>query len=90
LDVNHEGWIKEIPKIRSFFQAFGDRVPNALYVQINALEKRLHIEEDEPPTHNKQLLLWVEQMRTLCKPEKIYWCNGSGLFFSIFVTANFL
>lgn len=28
-------------------------------------------------TSNKQLLNWVDEMASLCKPEKIHWCDGS-------------
>jgi Phosphoenolpyruvate carboxykinase (GTP) len=28
-------------------------------------------------TNNKQLLAWVDDMVALCKPERIYWCDGS-------------
>ena len=26
---------------------------------------------------NKKLVAWVEQMKTLCKPDKIHWCTGT-------------
>ncbi|MGH8605891.1 MAG: phosphoenolpyruvate carboxykinase (GTP), partial [Gammaproteobacteria bacterium] len=28
-------------------------------------------------TKNKRLLSWVDEMAALCKPERIYWCDGS-------------
>ena len=29
------------------------------------------------PTKNKRLIEWVNQVADLCKPDSIYWCNGS-------------
>ena len=28
-------------------------------------------------TQNKKLLAWVDEIASLCKPDEIYWCNGS-------------
>ena len=30
-----------------------------------------------PPTRNQALLAWVEEIRTLCQPDRVHWCDGS-------------
>ncbi len=30
------------------------------------------------PTRNSQLLAWVEEMKNLCTPERVFWCDGSA------------
>ena len=41
LEVDIEGWLGEIPKIRAFFAEFGDRLPEILKEEVNRLEQRL-------------------------------------------------
>jgi phosphoenolpyruvate carboxykinase (GTP) len=41
LEVDKEGWLAEIPRIREYFSKFGDRMPKELLVEISALEERL-------------------------------------------------
>ena len=37
-----EQWKAEVPPIREFFDEFGDRLPDALANQLDALEERLN------------------------------------------------
>ena len=30
------------------------------------------------PTKNKKVLDWVKEMTTLCQPDNVYWCDGTG------------
>ena len=31
----------------------------------------------EPPTQHAGLRAWIEQIASLCKPDQVYWCDGS-------------
>jgi phosphoenolpyruvate carboxykinase (GTP) len=41
LNVDIEGWLAEVPRIREHFAKFGNRLPEPLKVEVNKLEKRL-------------------------------------------------
>jgi len=60
IEVSPEKWFEEIKSIRKHFEKFGSTLPRALMDQLESLEKRLHVQEDQPPTHNKSLLVFFE------------------------------
>jgi phosphoenolpyruvate carboxykinase (GTP) len=41
LHVDVESWKQEVPPIREFFEEFGDRIPDEVVAQLDALEERL-------------------------------------------------
>lgn len=41
LMVDVEGWLEEMPLIREHYETFGDRLPNELHEELDALEQRL-------------------------------------------------
>ena len=41
LNVDIEGWLGEVPKIREHFSKLGDRLPQGLNQEVNDLEQRL-------------------------------------------------
>jgi phosphoenolpyruvate carboxykinase (GTP) len=42
LSVRVQDWQPEVPQIREFYGQFGDRLPQALMVELDAFEKRLN------------------------------------------------
>jgi phosphoenolpyruvate carboxykinase (GTP) len=77
LSVSSAGWQDEIQSIRDYYQQFGQRLPCDLSQELDLLESRLAKPEQAPPTTNKHVLQFVEQIRRLCEPNRVYWCNGS-------------
>ena len=45
LGVDIEGWLKELPDIQAYYEQFGDRLPEALQQQVEALRQRLISEQ---------------------------------------------
>jgi phosphoenolpyruvate carboxykinase (GTP) len=41
LEVDSEGWTGQLPQIRAHFAEFGDKLPEQLHAQLDALEERL-------------------------------------------------
>ncbi|MGI6114346.1 MAG: phosphoenolpyruvate carboxykinase (GTP) [Mahellales bacterium] len=41
LNVDREGWLKEVDSIREYYKTFGERLPKEMTRQLDALEKRL-------------------------------------------------
>jgi phosphoenolpyruvate carboxykinase (GTP) len=41
LNVDHEGWLEEIPLIRAYYRQFGMKLPSELSEELDALERRL-------------------------------------------------
>jgi phosphoenolpyruvate carboxykinase (GTP) len=42
---------------------------------MNALAKPLRV--NAAPTQHRKLLAWIDEIATLTKPDRIYWCDGS-------------
>ena len=76
LEVSNSQMLKEVARTRDYFSKLGG-VPSGLEKPLNNIEKRLKLAANEPPTHNVELLKWVDEMTTLLKPEGISWCTGT-------------
>jgi phosphoenolpyruvate carboxykinase (GTP) len=42
LEVDHEGWVAQLPQIKEHYAEFGDKLPAELRAQLDALEQRLN------------------------------------------------
>jgi phosphoenolpyruvate carboxykinase (GTP) len=42
LEVDAEGWIKQLPQIKEHYSSFGDQLPAELRSQLDSLEERLN------------------------------------------------
>jgi phosphoenolpyruvate carboxykinase (GTP) len=76
LHSESSAWLEELKGIKEFYKSF-DKIPASLQSQLSQLEKRLQLEENQPPTHNAKLLAFVEEVRKLCLPDKVHWCTGT-------------
>jgi phosphoenolpyruvate carboxykinase (GTP) len=77
LSVNRPVWKREIQNVKTFLTQLSPRIPASLKAEITKVGKRIDIEDTAPPTSNKALLRWVEEMVALCEPSGIHWCTGS-------------
>ena len=41
LNVDIDGWLREVPRVREYFRMFGKHLPSALWQELDALEERL-------------------------------------------------
>jgi phosphoenolpyruvate carboxykinase (GTP) len=41
MHVDTQGWLAEVPMIRDYYRSFGDRTPQSLYQELDAMERRL-------------------------------------------------
>ena len=60
LNVDIEGWLAEVPRIREHFAKFGNRLPPQLTGAVDALEQRLLAAKGEPCRRAQALLFWMQ------------------------------
>eukprot|EP01116_Phalansterium_solitarium_P023079 TRINITY_DN78_c0_g2_i2.p1 TRINITY_DN78_c0_g2~~TRINITY_DN78_c0_g2_i2.p1 ORF type:complete len:2396 (+),score=1061.53 TRINITY_DN78_c0_g2_i2:171-7358(+) len=77
LNLHPDEWKADLTRMADVYTRVGARLPSVLSKHLTNLSEQLHIPEDQPPTTNKKLLAWVEQMRAKCQPDKVYWCTGT-------------
>ncbi len=47
LKVDVDGWLAEIPLIEAYYESFGEKVPKALWEQLENLKQRLHASSEQ-------------------------------------------
>jgi phosphoenolpyruvate carboxykinase (GTP) len=41
LHIDHQAWLSELTELRQFFSKFGDRLPDEINTELDALDRRL-------------------------------------------------
>ncbi len=74
--VNPQDWISELEDAKIFLSQIHS-LPTAITKNVNHIEKKLKHVLSHVPTTNKKILEWVEDIKNLCKPDAVHWCDGS-------------
>ena len=43
LEVDTDGWLRQVPQMQAHYAEFGDKLPQALHEQLAGLERRLRV-----------------------------------------------